>query len=268
MTFTTSHFSRIVATVLFVLKTPEIFAQDGNAALMQASEMSATPGRAAQEGRVYAVSPLQTQVDALSSGDTLKIAPGVYAGNLRLIKRVVLIGENWPVLSAGGQGSVVEIVADSCEIRGFNVENSGRRLVDEDAGVLVRSRGNRLIGNRLRDILFGIYLFEANDNLLADNVIEGLLELDLGGRGSGVHIWNSRRNRLHNNQITHTRDGIYMQYAPATAITNNVISDVRYGLHYMYSDSNIFIDNTFSRSLAGAAIMYSSHIVFKRNRFL
>jgi nitrous oxidase accessory protein len=253
---------------LLVLPVLELFAQDGGAAFMQAGEMTATPSRAAQGAQIYTASPLQARVDSLRTGDTLHVATGAYVGNLRLTKRVVLIGENWPVLSADLRGSVVEIVADSCEIRGFIIENSGRRLVDEDAGVLVRSRNNRLVGNRLRDILFGIYLFEANDNLLADNVIEGLHELDLGGRGSGVHLWNSRGNRLHNNRITHTRDGIYMQYAPSTQITNNAISEVRYGLHYMYSDSNLFVDNTFSRSLAGAAIMYSDHILFKRNRFI
>lgn len=258
----------LATALLLVLPALEIFAQDGGAAFMHAGETNATPGRAAQGAQVYLASPLQPQIDALLPGDTLRVKSGVYIGNVRLTKRVVLIGENWPVLSANGRGSVVEIVADSCEIRGFIIENSGRRLVDEDAGVLVHSRGNRLIGNRLRDILYGIYLFEANDNLLADNLIEGLVELDLGGRGSGVHIWNSRCSRLHNNKIAHTRDGIYMQYAPATVITNNMISDVRYGLHYMYSDSNIFVDNTFSRSLAGAAIMYSNHIVFRRNRFI
>ncbi len=268
MTIAALKMCRLIIALVLAIPGSELFAQDGDAAFMQAGEMNATPGRAAQGAQVYLANPLQSQIDALLPGDTLRVKSGEYIGNLRLTKRVVLIGENRPVLSAGGRGSVVEIIADSCEIRGFIIENSGRRLVDEDAGVLVRSRGNRLIGNRLRDILFGIYLFEANDNLLAGNVIEGLVELDLGGRGSGVHIWNSRRNRLHNNIIAHTRDGIYMQYAPATVITNNLISDVRYGLHYMYSDSNTFVDNTFSRSLAGAAIMYSSRIVFKRNRFI
>jgi nitrous oxidase accessory protein len=256
---------RLIAAV-FALPAVELFAQ--TTSFMQANEMSATSGRAAQGAHVYAISSLQARVDALRPGDTLRVAPGVYTGNLRLTKRVMLIGEGRPVLTAAGRGSAVEIVADGCELNGFIIENSGRRLVDEDAGVLVRSRSNRLIGNQLRDILFGIYLFEADDNLLADNVIEGIHELDLSGRGSGVHIWNSRRNRLHNNKIAHARDGIYMQYAPATVITNNEISEVRYGLHYMYSDSNTFVDNTFSNSLAGAAIMYSNHIVFKRNRFI
>lgn len=258
----------LAAALTIVSVRAEAFAQSGTSSFMVADEMGSSAQRAGSGARVYAVSPLQAQVDGLLPGDTLRVPPGNYVGNLRLTRRAVVAGEAWPVLSAGGQGSVVEIVADSCEIRGFIIANSGRRLTDEDAGVLVRSRGNRIIGNRLRDILFGIYLYASNGNLLADNVIEGLRSVDLGGRGSGVHLWNSRNNCLHNNQITHTRDGIYMQYAPAAMITNNTISEVRYGLHYMYSDSNTFLDNTFSRSLAGAAIMYSDHIVFKRNRFI
>jgi len=246
----------------------DMFAQERSGAFMQSEEMVAAPAGASREARVYTVSPLQKWVDALQPGDTLRVPSGKYSGNLRLTKRLTVIGENWPALSADFQGSVIEITADSCEIRGLIIQSSGRRLTDEDAGILVQSRGNRLIGNRLRDILFGIYLYEASSNLIADNDIEGLRELDLGGRGSGVHLWNCRDNRLSNNRIAHTRDGIYVQYAPATVITNNEISEVRYGLHYMYSDSNTFIDNTFSNSLAGAAIMYSNRIVFKRNRFM
>lgn len=258
----------LVPVLVVFLARVEVFAQGSSSAFMQVNEMNSTPGHAGRGARVYTASPLQAQIDALLPGDTLHVVPGNYLGNLRLTQRVVIVGENWPVLSAGGLGSVIEIVADSCEIHGLIIENSGRRLTEEDAGVLVRSRGNRIIGNRLRDILFGIYLYASNGNLLADNVIEGLRSLDLGGRGSGVHLWNARNNCLHNNQIMHTRDGIYMQYAPATMITDNTISEVRYGLHYMYSDSNTFVDNTFSRSLAGAAIMYSDHIVFRRNRFM
>ena len=262
----TTH--RLWLAVALVLSGAGAFAQGSGSAFMEVGETSSPRQRAAPAMAVHAASPLQALVDALPPGDTLRVPPGTYTGNLRLRRRVVLIGEQWPVLSAARHGSAVEIVADSCELRGLIIENSGRRLTDEDAGILVRSRGNRLINNRLREVLFGIYLYEANDNLLAGNVIEGLRELDLGGRGSGVHLWNCRGNRLHDNRIVATRDGIYMQYAPATVITNNEISEVRYGLHYMYSDSNTFVGNSFARSLAGAAIMYSDHIVFKRNRFV
>jgi nitrous oxidase accessory protein len=261
-----TKFFRLVLALVALLTATGVFAQSSD--LMQADEMASPQVRTERGAKVYAVSPLQAQLDALQPGDTLRVASGKYSGNLRLTKRVAILGEKWPVLSAEGKGSVIEILADSCEVRGLIIEKSGRRLTDEDAGVLVWSHGNRIFGNHLRDILFGIYLYEANGNLIADNVIEGLRDLDLGGRGSGVHIWNCRNNRLLNNVITQTRDGMYMQYAPQTVIANNTISEVRYGLHYMYSDSNIFEDNTFSRSMAGAAIMYSDHIVFKRNRFI
>lgn len=261
----TTFFQRLPAFVLF-FTAAALFAQ--STAFMQANETASPHYRAERSAKVYAVNPLQAQIDALAAGDTLRVAAGFYLGNLRLTKRLVILGEQWPVISAGGRGSVVEILADSCEIRGVVIENSGHQLSDEDAGVLVWSNGNRLVENRLRDILFGVYLFEANGNLVADNVIEGLRDLDLGGRGSGVHVWNCRNNRLLNNRIIQTRDGMYMQYAPQTTIINNTITEVRYGLHYMYSDSNTFEGNTFSRSMAGAAIMYSDHIVFKRNRFI
>ena len=49
----------------------------------------------------------------------------------------------------------------------FRIEHSGESLVDEDSGILLRSSGNRILDNRLKDILFGIYFFGSNDNLVA-----------------------------------------------------------------------------------------------------
>jgi nitrous oxidase accessory protein len=214
---------------------------------------------------------LQSMIDAARAGDTLLVASGNYEGNFILNKRLALIGEGMPVLRGIGQGSVVTILADSCTVRGFVIENSGSMLVDEDAGVLIQSSGNLVEQNDLREVLFGIYVFAGGRNRLVRNTIHGRPERSLGERGSGVHLWNSRSNRLAGNIITGVRDGIYIQNANDTWIEDCQVWDVRYGVHYMYADSNTFRRNSFRNNIAGAAIMYSrqicmSHNVFSDNR--
>jgi len=225
------------------------------------------PGLRAATVTVRPGASLPAVLQTLAAGDTLVVNPGLYEGNLLLDRRIALMGEEGAVLRGSGTGSVVTILADSCVLQGFIVEHSGSRLVDEDAGILVKSSGNRICNNSFRDILFGIYLLHAGGNEIRGNSIAGRKHLDLGDRGSGIHIWNSPRNRVVRNTIVDVRDGLYIQNANHTWIEANRVSGVRYGLHYMYADSNIFLGNRFSDNVAGAAIMYSRGIIMRHNVF-
>jgi nitrous oxidase accessory protein len=227
-----------------------------------------TRGLAQTSSLSPATSTVQYLVDRASAGDTIRIEPGLYEGNVVIAKSISLIGIGMPVLRGEGKGSCVTIVADSCIVRGFVVEHSGGMLVNEDAGILVKSKHNIIWGNELRDILFGIYLFQADSNLIAHNRIVGRRELELGERGSGIHVWNSHSNRLVGNTISDARDGFYIQNANRTLIMDNDVFDLRYGLHYMYADSNVFLGNKFHDNVAGAAVMYSTGIVMRRNAFV
>ena len=214
---------------------------------------------------------LQGLISKAKPGDTIRVRGGQHTGNLVVAKRLFLLGEGGPLVRGNGVGSVITILADSCVVRGFLIEHSGKMLVDEDAGILIKSNGNVIENNRLRDVLFGIYFFGAGHNLVARNEIVGRKELDLGERGSGIHLWNSNDNTLRGNVITDVRDGFYIQNANRTLIEANEVFAVRYGLHYMYADSNVFLRNKFVDNVAGAAVMYSRgirirHNVFQRNR--
>lgn len=211
-------------------------------------------------------SPSQA-IAAAQDGDTIEIAPGLYAGNLVLDRRLSLIGRGAPVIRGAGSGSVITVTADGCAIRGLVFEHSGPMLASEDSGILLKSSRNRVENNELRDILFGIYLYHASDNLIRGNRITGRPYLDLGGRGSGIHIWNSERNVLAGNIITQVRDGMYLQNTYHSVIRDNRIFNLRYGLHYMWSDDNTFEDNLFYDNIAGAAIMYSHRVQMRRNVF-
>jgi nitrous oxidase accessory protein len=210
---------------------------------------------------------LQALIASSRHGDTVTISPGEYTGNLHIDRRLVLCGRDWPVIRGDGKGSVITITADSCVVQGLVIERSGTMLVNEDAGILIKSNGNVIERNELRDILFGIYLFRANGNVVKENRITGRPHLEVGERGSGIHIWNSQQSTFVGNGITDVRDGFYFQNANHSLIEGNKVFAVRYGLHYMYADSNVFLGNLFHDNVAGAAVMYSRGIVMKHNVF-
>ena len=211
---------------------------------------------------------VQAAITAARDGDTLEVRAGTYAGDLTLDKRITLEGLGRPVVRGSGRGSVVTVMADRCVIRGFIIEHSGNDLTREDSGILLKSGGNRVEDNELRDVLYGIYLYGSRGNALLRNRIRGRAELESGERGAGLHLWDSHDNRIEDNTISEARDGMYIQSCTGNEIRRNRVSDLRYGLHYMNSNRNVFEDNYFSNNVAGAAIMYSNQIEFRRNAFV
>ncbi len=228
----------------------------------------AAAGAELRVGQGNQFSTIQAALAQARAGDVLQVGPGTYADNLILDQTVQLIGTGAPTIRGTGSGSVVTVRAPGCTLKGFRIEHSGGSLMDEDSGVLLYSSGNRILNNQLSDILFGIYFYNSNDNVVRGNTIRGRAEIEQGERGAGLHFWNCLRNTIERNIITGTRDGMYLQNASDSAVRGNRVSNVRYGLHYMYSNDNIFEDNVFENSVAGAAIMYSTRIQLRRNRFV
>lgn len=207
-------------------------------------------------------------IKAAKDGDTISILSGIYNENLLIDKTLTIEGVGNPTIKGTGTGSVIEITADNCTVVRLRVEKSGGNLVGEDAGILLRSNGNTIEDLELRDILFGIYLFNSSDNKVNRNQIFGRTELESGSRGGGIHVWNSRNNLFEDNVVTEARDGMYIQTSSNNVFRRNRVFNLRYGLHFMNSDDNLFEENVFYDNIAGAAIMYSKNIVLKRNTFV
>jgi nitrous oxidase accessory protein len=147
------------------------------------------------------------------------------------------------------------------------VSESGTKLIDDLAGIRIEADSVIIRNNFIKKPLHGIYVKGGSYTIIHDNYIEGRLDLISADRGNGIHLWNSRSNKLFRNEILNVRDGIYFSFADSTDVFENHIHHVRYGLHYMYSNHNTFTENIFERNVAGAALMYSKDIVFDRNIF-
>jgi len=219
-------------------------------------------------GSSAAYHSVQEAVRAARVGDTVRVEPGLYIGDVTLDKTLQLEGVGKPVIRGTARGSVIIVTADKCAVRGLVVEHCGGDLQMEDSGILLKSSNNQIEGNDLRDILYGIYLYRSTGNIIRGNTITGRRELEEGERGAGLHLWDSPDNQIEQNTISWARDGLYIQSSPDSTIRRNRIQNLRYGVHYMFSDRNDFEDNYFGRCVAGAAIMYSSYINFRRNAFV
>jgi nitrous oxidase accessory protein len=248
--------------ILPVIATLFVVAQCGGMEVVSTGNLEPRPPAAD-------ASPLQARIDAARPGDTVVVEAGTYQGDLYVDRPVRLVGRGRPTLVASGRGSVIIVRAPDVTIEGLAIDG---RL----AGSLSRdSSGIHVAAPRvtIRDVvidraLFGIYLREADGAVVERSVIRGQPGMAAGEQGSGLHVYNTHRFHLSDNDIQDVRDGVYIQSANHGVVARNAVRRVRYGLHYMYADDNTFEDNTFEGGAAGASIMYSKRLVFRRNRFL
>lgn len=226
-------------------------------------------GRAWRVGGRGADFPLiAPALEAAADGDTVIVRGGVYREDLRLVRRIALVGEGRPVLIGTGEGSVVEVGAPGCEVRGFDIEGSGLGLTNRmDAAVRVTAGGGRIASNRMRRVFYGVVVEGASSVTIADNEITGFADLPFGRRGDGIYLYRAARNEIVGNRVAGMRDAVYLQYSPRCRAAGNTAASSRYGLHDMFSDDAEILRNTFRDCSAGANIMNCRRITLSGNRF-
>lgn len=206
---------------------------------------------------------LQSLIDAAPPGATLRVAPGLYRGEVTVSKPLTLIGDGWPVIDARGLGSGLRITAPDVVVRGLLVRHSGDSLDREDTGITVQAPRVQIIGNRLEDVLFGIVLRGADDSVVADNLV-GAKALPIARRGDGIRLWSSHRVRIERNRVVDGRDCVFW-FSNQLLVRGNEMRRSRYGLHFMYADDSRVEENRLEDNSVGVFLMYSARLALRRN---
>jgi nitrous oxidase accessory protein len=201
---------------------------------------------------------LQEAIDAAQPGDTIRLSAGEYRGGLIITKALRLVGEDWPVIDSGGVGTVIDIRAEGVVLEGLVVRGSGASLDQENSGIAIQAARAEVRGNRLEDVLFGIYLRKASNSVVVDNEIRGK-DLDLPRRGDAIRIWYSNDVELERNRIEGSRD-VVLWYSDRLSIRDNRVQNGRYGLHFMYCDDAHIEHNLLADNSVGGFLMYSRRL--------
>ncbi len=208
-------------------------------------------------------------VAAAAPGDTVLVSAGVYAEpTITVTRPLVLLGRPGAVLDGEYRRAILKIEASGVVVRGLGFRDVGASSVEDRAAVRVQdAHGCTIVGNRIENAVFGIYLANTTDCLVADNVLRSHATEEVTA-GNGIHLWHASRIRILNNRIGGHRDGIYFEFVRSSRIEDNVsVGNIRYGLHFMFSDSCRYLRNTFAHNGAGVAVMYTHHMEMDGNVF-
>ncbi|MDQ5907221.1 MAG: nitrous oxidase accessory protein [Pseudomonadota bacterium] len=209
-------------------------------------------------------SPLQPLIDETLTGSTLTLPPGRYAGPAVIDRPMVVDGQNRATIDGNGKGTVLTIRTNSVVLRGVTIVGSGESHDRIDSGILVEGNHNRLENNRIEDVLFGITLHRANNNVVTGNHIRSR-PADIADRGDGLRLWYSTGNRIEKNDIAQIRD-VTISNSPHNRYIGNRIRDSRRAMNFLFSHRSLVEGNDLARNATGLTILNSDGIVIRRNR--
>lgn len=220
-------------------------------------------------GKGEKIASIKNAIGMAQPGDTIIIRSGIYKeGNLRINKRISLIGENFPVLDGEHKYEILTITANEVTVAGLKLVNTGTSSLNDLAGIkILKARNVYVKGNELENTFFGIYLSNSNNCQVEGNKLHATAKEEYE-IGNGIHAWKCDSIKISNNQVIGHRDGIYFEFVTNSYITNNHSeNNKRYGLHFMFSHNDEYRNNTFKGNGAGVAVMYTKGVKMYNNQF-
>ena len=248
---------------------PSSPARHGRAARCLAVMLAGLAGNAyAATWQVQPGDSIQAAVAHAAAGDTIRVARGHYAENLRIDKPLTLIGQGRPTIDGRGKGDTLRVAAEDVSIEGFIIADSGADLGEQNAGIYIQPGSHRARVARcdFSYTLFGLWIEKAKDVLIEDNLITGKRDLDSSQRGNGIQLYNTTGARILRNNISFVRDAIYVDVSHDAIFRGNRMHHSRYGTHYMNSYRNLWEDNDTYYNRGGLALMEVRDQVVRNNR--
>ena len=227
------------------------------------------PGLAAAASlQVHPGDSIQAAIDRAAPGDVIEIHRGRYVENLLIEKSLSLRGIDRPTVSGGLKGDTIRITAEDVVIDGLIVSDSGDSLRDQNSGIYIWPGAHRAVVRNcdLTYNLFGLWVEQANDVLIENNVITGKREYRSPMRGNGIQLYNTRGARVFGNNVSFVRDALYVDVTHDAIFRGNKLHHSRYGTHYMNSYRNLWEDNDVWMNRGGLALMEVRDQVVRNNR--
>lgn len=222
---------------------------------------------AANQITVSSTDNLQQVLDHAPPDTTLLLQAGTYYGNFIASKPFTISGQPGAIIDAQGKGDALRVKAPNTTVEGLRIINWGDNLTAMNAGIFVEKTAQHVViqNNSLFGDTTGIWLDKCDGATIIHNKIQGNNTMRSTDRGNGIHLSVNTNAKVIENEVWHTRDGLYIISSQNNELINNNLHDLRYGIHYMYSNNNIVTHNKTRRTRAGYALMQSRQLTVLNN---
>jgi nitrous oxidase accessory protein len=222
------------------------------------------------QAKQWQVDPAQNLQQILAQtvdGDIVTLADGKYIGNFVINHAITLTSNGNAIIDANGVGNGVLLQHSNITLKNLKIIHWGDDLTAQNAGIYSDKKANNLtiINNFLQGDGFGMWLQKCQYVKVVNNTIIGNNKIRSADRGNGIQLSIVKNAEVKHNNISYTRDGIYIISSQENTIIDNTMQHLRYGIHYMYSHSNKVLNNHANYTRAGYALMSSKHLLVSGN---
>ncbi|MCJ7570863.1 MAG: right-handed parallel beta-helix repeat-containing protein [Candidatus Thermoplasmatota archaeon] len=189
---------------------------------------------------------IQDAIDAANLGDTVFVYNGTYYENIKINKKINLIGEDREstIISGNKKDNVIQVTDSWINISNFTIQNSGAN----SAGININDNHKifnvSIINDKITDNGIGILLKNCTNITLENNNIED--------NNIGIHLNASSKNTIYLNQFFYNKNGIELNYCFQNTIDNNWIN--------RNWENGIVIKNSIQNTINSNHIFYTMEI--------
>ena len=190
----------------------------------------------AQEIQLSPDDDLQQALNSSHNGDVITLEPGNYFGNFIIPKQVTLRSNNRgeAIIDSQGKGHGLWLKNSHITIENLTITNWGNDLTEQNSGIYSHDKidnnkvpGLTISSNILIGDGFGIWLNQADKANVSHNRVKGNLTLRSADRGNGIQIANVTNSHVFLNEVSETRDGVYVISSQNNIIEQNTMHHLR-----------------------------------------
>ncbi|MGM9986765.1 MAG: nitrous oxide reductase family maturation protein NosD [Bacillaceae bacterium] len=196
---------------------------------------------------------LQETINKAKPHDVIDLKNTQYTTPITISKPLTLKGgvfrvkENKPAITIRSN----DVTIDGVSI--FNESKNATAAIDSSG------KNTTLINNTIHTNTIGIQVNKSTNSFINNNTIDGV------PTHNGIHITKTAHATIANNQLSHTKDGIYLEYCTDFLLEKNTIKKGRYGIHIMFGNNHKLQFNNVSHNIIGFMIMSTEHIQVENN---
>jgi parallel beta-helix repeat protein len=202
----------------------------------------------------YDYAKIQDAINAANPGETIIVYEGIYKENISLNKSIVLLAENLnAIIDGGNTTTVVTITASNIILKGFTIKNG-------TIGLNILSSGNTIQGNLIIFHDIGMRIYQAGDNLIANNTFTQST--------TGVSITRSNAIQMIGNKVSLNNQGIFLENSIYLIMENNKILNNTNGIKVQNSSDSKIVRNKIQYNENGLSLINSTNNLILRNNFV
>lgn len=204
-------------------------------------------------------SKIQDAIKDADIGDTIHVFEGRYYERIIVDKPVTIKGNGSTnsIIDGGGQGNVIEIIANGVNISHFTITGSGEIFYPYNAGIHITSTFNHIHNVNVTHNRVGMQIWYANYNEIVNSTFWNNSLI-------GLYLDFSSHNIIRNNHFSFNREGISLYLSDSNQISENNCSNNYRGMG-IDGNKNFLINNNCSYNDGGISVYYSKGYLITGN---